>query len=100
MAPLYFALGLGYCSVRWWKLYTRDQWHIETPSIIEGSVLIISRTGLGLRMFSMGQFMALQERIIACGPNLTMLSMVLRVTLGTLLSLPVLILYNITLGFV
>jgi auxin efflux carrier family len=25
MAPLYFALGLGYCSVRWWKLYTRDQ---------------------------------------------------------------------------
>jgi auxin efflux carrier family len=25
MAPLYFALGLGYCSVRWWKLYTREQ---------------------------------------------------------------------------
>ncbi|KAK1632119.1 hypothetical protein QYE76_006434 [Lolium multiflorum] len=58
------------------------RWHIETPSIIEGSVLIISRTGLGLRMFSMGQFMALQERIIACGPNLTMLSMVLRFIAG------------------
>jgi auxin efflux carrier family len=25
MAPLYFALVLGYCSVRWWKLFTRDQ---------------------------------------------------------------------------
>jgi auxin efflux carrier family protein len=25
MAPLYFALALGYRSVRWWKLCTRDQ---------------------------------------------------------------------------
>ena len=25
MAPLYFALGLGYGSVRWWKLFTPDQ---------------------------------------------------------------------------
>ena len=25
MAPLYFALVLGYCSIRWWKLFTRDQ---------------------------------------------------------------------------
>jgi auxin efflux carrier family len=25
MAPLYFALVLGYSSVRWWKLFTRDQ---------------------------------------------------------------------------
>ncbi|XBI82467.1 hypothetical protein VPH35_091149 [Triticum aestivum] len=24
MAPLYFALGLGYGSVRWWKLFTAD----------------------------------------------------------------------------
>uniref|UniRef100_A0A453L7Z9 Uncharacterized protein n=1 Tax=Aegilops tauschii subsp. strangulata TaxID=200361 RepID=A0A453L7Z9_AEGTS len=24
MAPLYFALGLGYGSVRWWKLFTPD----------------------------------------------------------------------------
>lgn len=25
MAPLYFALGLGYGSVRWWKLFSPDQ---------------------------------------------------------------------------
>lgn len=25
MAPLYFALGLGYGSVRWWRLFTADQ---------------------------------------------------------------------------
>ncbi|KAI5013778.1 hypothetical protein ZWY2020_046474 [Hordeum vulgare] len=25
MAPLYFALGLGYGSVRWWKLFTPEQ---------------------------------------------------------------------------
>lgn len=31
------------------------RWHIETPSIIEGSVLIMSRTGVGLAMFSMGK---------------------------------------------
>ncbi|WVZ65478.1 hypothetical protein U9M48_014833 [Paspalum notatum var. saurae] len=28
--------------------------HIETPSIIEGSVLVMSKTGVGLSMFSMG----------------------------------------------
>ncbi|XP_047046526.1 probable auxin efflux carrier component 5b [Lolium rigidum] len=142
----------GVLGVAW--SFVTHRWHIDTPSIVEGSVLIISRTGLGLRMFSMGQFMALQERIIACGPNLTALSMVMRfiagpaatataaaalglrgdvlratiiqaalpqsiaafgfarvydlhadvlgtaVTLGTLVSLPVLILYNIALGFV
>ncbi|XP_047046809.1 probable auxin efflux carrier component 5b [Lolium rigidum] len=70
----------GVLGVAW--SFVTHRWHIETPSIIEGSVLIISRTGLGLRMFSMGQFMALQERIIACGPNLTMLSMVLRFIAG------------------
>ncbi|EMS62399.1 putative auxin efflux carrier component 4 [Triticum urartu] len=100
MAPLYFALGLGYGSVRWWKLFTPDQWHIVTPSIIEGSVLIMSRTGVGLAMFSMGLFMALQEKIIVCGAGLTALGMALRVIFGTLASLPVLIVYYIVLGFV
>lgn len=32
----------------------RRRWHIETPSIIEGSVLVMSKTGVGLAMFSMG----------------------------------------------
>ncbi|KAL5201117.1 hypothetical protein ABZP36_035471 [Zizania latifolia] len=148
MAPLYFALGLGYGSVRWWKLFTADQcdapattttpgappppatddvedgaaveartqslwplvravwlkvarnpnvyagvfgvawscvtnrWHVETPSIIEGSVLIMSKTGVGLAMFSMGLFMALQEKIIVCGAGPTVLGMALRFVAG------------------
>lgn len=32
----------------------RSRWHIETPSIIQGSVLVMSKTGVGLAMFSMG----------------------------------------------
>ncbi|CAM0952232.1 unnamed protein product [Alopecurus aequalis] len=64
-----------------WSCVT-NRWHIQTPSIIEGSVLIMSRTGVGLAMFSMGLFMALQEKIIVCGAGLTTLGMVLRFIAG------------------
>ncbi|CAL5082246.1 unnamed protein product [Urochloa decumbens] len=37
-----------------WACVT-NRWHIETPSIIEGSVLVMSKTGVGLAMFSMGK---------------------------------------------
>jgi len=88
----------------------RRRWHIETPSIIEGSVLVMSKTGVGLSMFSMGNeseanpliiikkricsrltcthwcvaglFMALQEKIIVCGAGPTMLGMALRFVAG------------------
>ncbi|KAG2644443.1 probable auxin efflux carrier component 5b [Panicum virgatum] len=64
-----------------WACVT-NRWHIETPSIIEGSVLVMSKTGVGLSMFSMGLFMALQENIIACGAGPTMLGMALRFVAG------------------
>ncbi|TVU08817.1 hypothetical protein EJB05_42232, partial [Eragrostis curvula] len=64
-----------------WACVT-NRWHIETPSIIEGSVLIMSKTGVGLAMFSMGLFMALQEKIIVCGAGPTVLGMVLRFVAG------------------
>ncbi|KAE8769272.1 putative auxin efflux carrier component 4 [Hordeum vulgare] len=64
-----------------WSCVT-NRWHIVTPSIIEGSVLIMSRTGVGLAMFSMGLFMALQEKIIVCGAGLTALGMALRFVAG------------------
>ncbi|KAM0851873.1 hypothetical protein ACQ4PT_052139 [Festuca glaucescens] len=87
-------------------------WHIQTSSIIEGSVLIMSRTGVGLAMFSMGElrfsyleqsqelderhvnqfmnwlvayaglFMPLQEKIVVCGAGLTGLGMALRFIAG------------------
>jgi hypothetical protein len=37
------------------------RWDIEMPSIIEGSVLIMSRTGLGLRMLSMGMLIVVKQ---------------------------------------
>ncbi|XP_066394636.1 probable auxin efflux carrier component 5b isoform X2 [Miscanthus floridulus] len=64
-----------------WACVT-NRWHIETPSIIEGSVLVMSKTGVGLAMFSMGLFMALQEKIIVCGAGPTVLGMALRFVAG------------------
>ncbi|KAG8501764.1 hypothetical protein CXB51_003950 [Gossypium anomalum] len=57
-------------------------WHFEMPSIMEGSILIMSKAGTGTAMFSMGTFMALQEKIIACGTSLTIFGMVLRFIAG------------------
>uniref|UniRef100_A0ACD5XU91 Uncharacterized protein n=1 Tax=Avena sativa TaxID=4498 RepID=A0ACD5XU91_AVESA len=88
--PLVRAVGLkvarnpnvyaGVLGVAWSCVTNR--WHIQTPSIIEGSVLIMSRTGVGLAMFSMGLFMALQEKIIDCGAGMTVLGMALRFVAG------------------
>ncbi|CAL5087479.1 unnamed protein product [Urochloa decumbens] len=70
----------GVLGVAWACITNR--WHIETPSIIEGSVLVMSKTGVGLAMFSMGLFMALQEKIIVCGAGPTLLGMALRFGAG------------------
>ncbi|CAD6224319.1 unnamed protein product [Miscanthus lutarioriparius] len=64
-----------------WACVT-NRWHIETPSIIQGSVLVMSKTGVGLAMFSIGLFMALQEKIIVCGAGPTVLGMALRFVAG------------------
>ncbi|XP_060185321.1 auxin efflux carrier component 5-like isoform X2 [Lycium barbarum] len=64
-----------------WALVS-NRWHIQMPSIIEGSILVMSRAGTGTAMFSMGMFMALQEKVIACGATLTMFGMALRFIAG------------------
>ncbi|XP_062083228.1 auxin efflux carrier component 5-like [Humulus lupulus] len=56
--------------------------HITMPSILEGSISIMSKAGAGTAMFSMGIFMALQKKIIACGVKLTVFGMVLRFIAG------------------
>ncbi|CAK9174357.1 unnamed protein product [Ilex paraguariensis] len=58
--------------------FLSNRWHLKMPSIVEGSILIMSRAGAGAGMFSLGLFMALQEKIIACGASLTMFGMILR----------------------
>ncbi|XP_057961301.1 auxin efflux carrier component 5-like [Malania oleifera] len=64
-----------------WALIA-NRWSFQMPSIMEGSVLIMSRAGTGTAMFNMGLFMASQEKIIACGTSLTVFGMVLRFIAG------------------
>ncbi|ESW10454.1 hypothetical protein PHAVU_009G210900 [Phaseolus vulgaris] len=58
------------------------RWNIKMPSIIKGSIEIISNTGLGIVMFSLGLFMALQPKIITCGKTLTLLALALKFLVG------------------
>ncbi|XP_056160042.1 auxin efflux carrier component 5-like isoform X2 [Syzygium oleosum] len=62
--------------------FIANRWHIKMPSIMDGCILILSKAGTGTAMFSMGMFMALQEKLIACGPSLTLFGMVLRFVAG------------------
>ncbi|XP_047048462.1 probable auxin efflux carrier component 5b [Lolium rigidum] len=55
-----------------------NRWNLEIPLIIDGSIEIMSKTGLGIGMFNMGLFIGLQDKIIMTGPGLTTLGMVLR----------------------
>ncbi|CAM0152548.1 unnamed protein product [Urochloa decumbens] len=54
---------------------------ISLPIIIENSIGIMARCGIGLAMFSMGLFMAQQDKLIPCGPSLTFLGLVLKFVL-------------------
>ncbi|XP_020267066.1 auxin efflux carrier component 2-like [Asparagus officinalis] len=58
------------------------RWNIEMPTIIKGSISILSDAGLGMAMFSLGLFMALQPRIIACGKAIATFSMAVRFLTG------------------
>ncbi|XP_058093263.1 auxin efflux carrier component 5 [Magnolia sinica] len=62
--------------------FVANRWHIKMPILVEGSVMIMSRAGTGMAMFSMGLFMGLQEKLIVCGPCLTVVGMVLRFFAG------------------
>ncbi|KAI4379035.1 hypothetical protein MLD38_016439 [Melastoma candidum] len=62
--------------------FASNRCHVQFPSIVDGCILIMSRAGTGTAMFSMGIFMALQEKVMACGTNLTIFGMVLRFIAG------------------
>jgi auxin efflux carrier family len=50
--------------------------------MVKGSITILSNTSLGMAMFSLGLFMALQPRIIACGASLALLEMLMHFLTG------------------
>ncbi|CAL0312362.1 unnamed protein product [Lupinus luteus] len=64
-----------------WSLVS-FRWNVEMPAIIAKSISILSDAGLGMAMFSLGLFMALQPRIIACGNSKAAFSMAMRFLTG------------------
>ncbi|GER51209.1 auxin efflux carrier family protein [Striga asiatica] len=77
--PNCYACALGLV----WSLLAK-RWNFGMPDIVEGSVLIMAKAGSGVAMFSMGLFMALQEKVIACGVKLSLYGMLLRFVGGPL----------------
>ncbi|XP_066326710.1 probable auxin efflux carrier component 5c isoform X1 [Miscanthus floridulus] len=63
------------------------RWDLSMPGIVTGSLDVMSKTGTGMSMFSMGLFMAQQEKMIACGAGLASLGMALRFVAGPLATL-------------
>ncbi|KAJ8753708.1 hypothetical protein K2173_026384 [Erythroxylum novogranatense] len=64
-----------------WSLVS-FRWQVEMPAIIAKSISILSDAGLGMAMFSLGLFMALQPRIIACGNSIAAFAMAVRFLTG------------------
>ncbi|XP_047971850.1 auxin efflux carrier component 7-like [Salvia hispanica] len=58
------------------------RWDVHMPKIVEGSIAILSDAGLGMAMFSLGLFMALQPKIIACGNSVATFAMAVRFLTG------------------
>ncbi|KAL4578905.1 hypothetical protein LXL04_015036 [Taraxacum kok-saghyz] len=58
------------------------RWNVEMPAIIAKSISILSDAGLGMAMFSLGLFMALQPKIIACGNSVAAFAMAVRFLTG------------------
>ncbi|KAF3445564.1 hypothetical protein FNV43_RR10740 [Rhamnella rubrinervis] len=67
-----------------WSLIS-FKWDIGMPSLVKYSIKIISDAGLGMAMFSLGLFMALQPRIIACGEKRATIGMVIRFMCGPII---------------
>ncbi|XVE60191.1 hypothetical protein DITRI_Ditri05aG0108100 [Diplodiscus trichospermus] len=64
-----------------WSLIS-FKWNVGMPSLVKYSIKIISDAGLGMAMFTLGLFMALQPRIIACGTKRATIGMVIRFLCG------------------
>ncbi|XP_047338146.1 probable auxin efflux carrier component 1c isoform X2 [Impatiens glandulifera] len=66
-----------------WSLVS-NRWNVKMPEIIAKSISILSDAGLGMAMFSLGLFMALQPRMISCGNSIAAFSMAVRFITGPL----------------
>ncbi|CAM0884000.1 unnamed protein product [Alopecurus aequalis] len=64
-----------------WSLI-KFRFHITMPVIVANSISILSDAGLGMAMFSLGLFMAMQPKIIACGNTVAAATMAVRFIVG------------------
>nr|BAH47609.1 auxin:hydrogen symporter/transporter [Zinnia elegans] len=64
-----------------WSLVS-FKWNVAMPAIVAKSIAILSDAGLGMAMFSLGLFMALQPKIIACGNSVATFAMAVRFLIG------------------
>ncbi|PUZ64653.1 hypothetical protein GQ55_3G159800 [Panicum hallii var. hallii] len=64
-----------------WSLIS-FRFHIAMPIIVKNSISILSDAGLGMAMFSLGLFMAMQPKIIACGNSVAAITMAIRFLFG------------------
>ncbi|KAI4300902.1 hypothetical protein L6164_034229 [Bauhinia variegata] len=64
-----------------WSLVS-FKWNVAMPAIVAKSISILSDAGLGMAMFSLGLFMALQPRVIACGNSVATFTMAVRFLIG------------------
>ncbi|KAF7803995.1 putative auxin efflux carrier component 1b [Senna tora] len=64
-----------------WSLVS-FKWNVAMPAIVARSISILSDAGLGMAMFSLGLFMALQPKIIACGNSVAAFAMGVRFFTG------------------
>ncbi|KAJ4964592.1 hypothetical protein NE237_016441 [Protea cynaroides] len=67
-----------------WSLIS-FKWEVGMPNLVKYSIKIISDAGLGMAMFSLGLFMALQPRIIVCGTKMATIGMAIRFLSGPIL---------------
>ncbi|XP_047332038.1 auxin efflux carrier component 3-like [Impatiens glandulifera] len=58
------------------------RFNLKMPKIVYNSITILSDAGLGMAMFSLGLFMALQPKIIACGNTVATFAMAVRFLTG------------------
>ncbi|XP_027923858.1 auxin efflux carrier component 8-like [Vigna unguiculata] len=68
-------IGLIWASIHF-------RWGVDMPDVVNQSIEILASGGLGMATFSLGLFMASNNRIIACGPRMTMVAMGLKFLVG------------------
>uniref|UniRef100_A0A7N0VH40 Auxin efflux carrier component n=1 Tax=Kalanchoe fedtschenkoi TaxID=63787 RepID=A0A7N0VH40_KALFE len=61
-----------------WALIANSRLHIKLPALVVGCYQIIAGGGIGMAMFSLGIFMGLQPKLIACSKRMAAISTVIR----------------------